>query len=180
MILSAGWIHAPETDEKTNFDAFGRPVEENWATREIHIPDAFVYPGEDLENVDNSASTIHLVNDAEAMAEEALRLAGGSTSQETVLAVGDAEFSPALLNAFAAAGWKLNMPEGRSPLSADLGRLASQLADACDARENLPLWKNEAETVTNNGTQGLDAFAALLCNTALQQAWVRSQCGYCY
>ena len=165
------WIHAPETEEKTNFDAFGRPVEENWATREIHIPDAFVYPGEDLENVDNSASTIHLVNDAEAMAEEALRLAGGSTSQETVLAVGDAEFSPALLNAFAAAGWKLNMPEGRSPLSADLGRLASQLADACDARENLPLWKNEPEAVTNNGTQGLDAFAALLCNTALQQAW---------
>ena len=164
------WVHAPKA-EKEHFDAYGRPVEDIWSTREIQIPDAFVDPDNTPENVDNNTSTIHLVNDAEAMAEEALRLAGGSTSQETVLAVGDAEFSPALLNAFAAAGWKLNMPEGRSPLSADLGRLASQLADACNARENLPLWSNEAEAVTNNGTQGLDAFVALLCNTALQQAW---------
>lgn len=165
------WIHAPEDEEKANFDAFGRPIEENWATREIHIPDAFVYTGNTPENVNNEASTIHQVNDAEAMAEEALRLAGGCSSREAVLSVGDADFSPALLNTFAAAGWQLNMPEGRSALSTDLGRLAGQLADACEARENLPLWSNEADTVTNNGTQGLDAFAALLCNTALQQTW---------
>lgn len=165
------WIHAHKTEEKENFDAFGRPVEANWTAREIHIPDAFVYHDNNPENVDNKASTIHLVNDAEAMAEEALRLAAGYSSREAVLAVGDADFSPALLNAFAAASWKLNLPEGRSPLSADLGRLASQLADACEARENLPLWNDEAGGIANNGAQGLDAFVALLCNTALQQAW---------
>lgn len=165
------WIHAPEGEEASHFDAFGRPVEDNWATREILIPDAFIYPDDNPENVNNQASAIHLVNDAEAMAKEALRLAGGCSAQEAVLAVGDADFSPALLNNFAAAGWMLNMPEGRSPLSADLGRLPSQLADACEARENLPLWSNEANAVTNNGTQGLDAFVTLLCNTALQQAW---------
>ncbi|MBR6576539.1 MAG: PD-(D/E)XK nuclease family protein [Akkermansia sp.] len=164
------WVHAHE-DEKPHFDTFGRPMEEDWTEREIRIPNAFVYPGNDPDNVDNEASTIHLVNDAEAMAEEALRLAGGCTSREAVLAVCDDDFSPALLNTFADAGWQLNMPEGRSAMSTDLGRLASQLADACDARENLPLWSDEDEAVTNNGTQGLEAFAALLCNTALQQAW---------
>lgn len=169
------WIHAPETEEeKAHFDAFGRPVENHWTAREISIPDAFVYPDNNPENVDNEASAIHLVNDAEAMAAEALRLAGGCTSQEAVLAVGDTDFSPALLNAFADSGWKLNMPEGRSPLSTDLGRLAAQLADACEVRENLPLWSDEADAITNNGTQGLDAFVALLCNTALQQAWAEA------
>ena len=164
------WVHAPE-EEKPHFDSFGRPMENAWNTREIHIPNAFVYPDNNLENVDNEASTIHLVNDAEAMAKEALRLAGGCTSREAVLAVGDDEFSPALLNTFADAGWELNMPEGRSAMSTDLGRLASQLADACDARENTPIWSDEGNVVTDNGTQGLDAFVALLCNTALQQAW---------
>ena len=164
------WVHAPKA-EKEHFDAYGRPVEDIWSTREIQIPDAFVCPDNNPENVDNNTSTIHLVNDAEAMAEEALRLAAGHSSQETVLAVGDSDFSPSLLNAFDADGWKLNLPEGRSPLSADMGRLASLLADACEARENLSLWNDETGAITNNGTQGLDAFVALLCNTALQQAW---------
>lgn len=163
------WIHASEAEEKENFDAFGRPVEANWTTREILIPDSFVYTDNEPENVDNNASTIHLVNDAEAMAEEVLRLAAGYSSREVVLAVGDTDFSPALLNAFDAAGWKLNLPEGRSPLSSDLGRLPSLLADACEAREHLPLWNEETNSITDNGMQGLDAFVALLHNTALQQ-----------
>lgn len=162
------WVHAPK-EEFAHFDAFGLPLESAWTTREIHIPDSFVYTDNDPENVDNNASTIHLVNDAEAMAEEALRLAAGLSTREAVLAVGDTDFSPALLNAFDAAGWKLNLPEGRSPLSSDLGRLPSLLADACEAREYLPLWNEETNSITDNGMQGLDAFVALLHNTALQQ-----------
>ncbi len=164
------WVHAPK-EEKSNFDAYGRPIEHEWNTREIRIPDAFVYRDDNPEDVEDSASRIHLVNDTEAMAKEALRLAAGLSSREVVLAVGDSDFSPALLNTFAAAGWQLNMPEGRSAMSADLGRLATQLADACEARANLSLWNEETESIPNNGTQGLDAFVPLLCNTALQQAW---------
>jgi len=164
------WVHAPE-EERAHFDAYGRPIEDVWSRREIHIPDAFIYTDGNPENVDNELSSIHLVNDAEAMAEEALRLAAGRTSRDVVLAVGDADFSPALLNSFSSAGWQLNLPEGRSAMSADLGRLANQLADACEARLNQPLWSEKTGEVTNNGTQGLDAFVTLLGNTALQQAW---------
>lgn len=167
------WVHAPE-EEQEHFDAFGRPVEDVWSTREIHIPNAFVYTDNNPESLDNCASTIHLVNDAEAMANEALRLAGGHSPREVVLAVGDTEFSPAIMNTFAGAGWQLNIPEGRSAQSTDTGRLVSQLADACAARENLPIWDNTADGITNNGSQGLDAFVSLLCNTTLQQVWAEN------
>ncbi len=165
------WVHAP-LSEAYKFDAFGLPREADWVEREIEIPDALVYTDAERSVVDNAASTIHLVTDAEGMAEEALRLAGGHDSREVVLAVGDSEFSPSIINTFTAASpaWKLNLPEGRNPMTTDLGRLPGQLADACDARENLPLWDAKQQGVRNNDIRGLDAFIALLTNTALQQA----------
>ena len=165
------WVHAPGS-EAYKFDDFGLPKEADWGNREIEIPDALVYADADRNVVDNAASTIHLVTDAEAMAEEALRLAGGKDSRGVVLAVGDSEFSPAIINAFTAASpaWKLNLPEGRNPMTTDLGRLPGLLADACDARENMPLWDTKQQGVRNNDIRGLDTFIALLTNTALQQA----------
>lgn len=165
------WVHAPRT-EAYKFDDFGLPLEAGWLNREIEIPDALVYADAAREVVDNDASTIHLVTDAEAMAAEALRLAGGHDSRELALAVGDSEFSPSIINAFAAASpaWQLNLPEGRNPMTTDLGRLPGQLADACDARENLPLRNATQPGIRNNDVRGLDAFIALLTNTALQQA----------
>lgn len=164
------WVHAPQS-EAYKFDDFGLPLEADWLNREIEIPDALVYADDAREIVDNDASTIHLVTDAEAMAAEALRLAGGHDSRELALAVGDSEFSPSIINAFAAAtpAWRLNLPEGRNPMTTDLGRLPGQLADACEARENLPLWDAKQQGVRNNDVRGLDAFIALLTNTALQQ-----------
>lgn len=163
------WVHAPQS-EAYKFDDFGLPLEAGWLNREIEIPDALVYADAAREVVDNDASTIHLVTDAEAMAAEALRLAGGHDSRELALAVGDSEFSPSIINAFAAAtpAWRLNLPEGRNPMTTDLGRLPGQLADACEARENLPLWDEKQQGVRNNDVRGLDAFIALLTNTALQ------------
>lgn len=165
------WVHAP-TEEAAHFDAFGIPVDEHWSNRQIDIPNAIEYKDAEHKITDDAASAIHLTNDEESMAEAALRIAAGMNSQELVLAVGDAAFSPALVNAFAAtpAGWKLNLPEGRRAATTDLGCLGSQLADACAARENQPLWDNESGGIRNNDMQGLDAFAALLCNSALQQA----------
>ncbi|MBR5879553.1 MAG: PD-(D/E)XK nuclease family protein [Akkermansia sp.] len=162
------WINAPE-EESESFDAFGCPVIDNWSTREIVIPDAFVYTDETMQAVDTNASTIHITDDAEAMAEEALRLAGGHTSREVAIAVGDAEFSPSILSSFAAKDWQLNMPEGRSALTTDLGRLAMQLTEACTAREKRAFFNEGADIITNNDTQGLDAYVALLCNTSLQK-----------
>lgn len=167
------WVHAP-AEEASHFDAFGIPVDDYWSNRQIDIPNAIEYKDVEHKNIDDATSTIHLTDDAESLAEAALRLAAGYNSQELVLAVGDAAFSPALVNAFAAstAGWKLNLPEGRSAATTDLGCLVSQLADACAARENLPLWDNESGGIRNNDMQGLDAFIALLYNSALQQAMV--------
>lgn len=165
------WVHAPET-EAAAFDAFGQPIDTAWTTRHISIPDAIVYMDEAKENVDNTASTIHMVNDAEDMAAAALRLAGGHHSNDIVLASGDPEFTPGIINAFAAASpaWKYNLPEGRNLMTTDIGQLPEQLAAACNARKMLPLWNEEESGINNNGVQGLDAFVALLTNTALQKA----------
>lgn len=163
------WVHAPE-QEKQNFDFIGRPKESAWLNREISIPHAFVYADEKQEEVDNAASTIHLVDDEESMAGETLRLAAGCASRDVVLSVADEEFAPAIVNTFAREGWTLSIPEGRKVLSTDMGSLCTQLADACEAREKLPIWEAETGAINNNNTQGLNTFTALLCNTALQQA----------
>lgn len=165
------WVHAP-ISEAYHFDDFGLPLETAWANQKIEIPGAINYSNEDKCIVDNETSTIHQVDDAEAMAAEALRLAGGHDFRNVVLAVGDSEFSPAIVNAFATASpaWNLNLPEGRNAMTTDLGKLPGQLADACDARKHRPLWSDTQGKVNNNGTQGLDAFVALLTNTALQTA----------
>ena len=163
------WVHTPE-EEKSNFDIIGRPKESAWLNREINIPHAFVYANEKQEVVDNEASTIHLADDEESMAAETLRLAVGCNSREVVLSVADENFAPAIVNTFAREGWQISIPEGRNTLSTDLGSLATQLADACEARTQLPLWADKTGTLNNNNTQSLNTFIALLCNRALQQA----------
>lgn len=148
------WVHAPG-EEKARFDAYGLPLEDAWVFREIDIDD----------------SSIYLVNDAEDMAAKAIELTGGCSSRDLVLAVGDAEFSPAMVNAYqdASSAWGLNLPAGRHLASIDLGRLVSQLTDACAERARLPLWSEAAGEIQNNAMGCLEAFVALLHNTALQR-----------
>ncbi len=161
------WVHAPE-EEAAHFDAFGLPLEESWCAREIDIPAALVFTDAGNKIVDNTRSTIHLTDDAAAMAAEAVRLAGGLRSDEVVLATGSTDFSPALLNAFATPevgmGWQLNAPEGRSLRTTELGNLPELLADFCAARNGDRITSDK-----QGGMLELNAFVALLCNRTLQQ-----------
>lgn len=148
------WINCPET-EADHFDAWGRPKEESWMERDIDIPQAT--PQE---------PTIHLVNDAQELAEKARYLAGGFNSAETVLITGDSAYTPALIDAFAddANGWGLKSPEGRSFLSTNIGQLPAQLADFCTARQDF--FSNATQ---NGGMLELNTYVTLLCNSALQR-----------
>lgn len=161
------WVHAPES-EAAHFDAFGLPLESAWTTREIDIPDALNFANAEKTVVDNARSTIHLADDAEAMATEAVRLAGGYRSDEVVLATGSTDYTPALLNAFSSPelgmGWQMNAPEGRSLRTTALGCLPELLADFCAARNRDGIVSDK-----QGGMLELNAFVALLCNRTLQQ-----------
>ncbi len=161
------WVHAPES-EAAHFDAFGLPLESAWTTREIDIPDALNFANAEKTVVDNARSTIHLADDAEAMAAEAVRLAGGCRSDEVVLATGSTDYTPALLNAFSSPelgmGWQMNAPEGRSLRTTELGCLPELLADFCAARN-----RDGIVSAKQGGMLELNAFVALLCNRTLQQ-----------
>lgn len=143
------WVHAEKKDAR-RFDGFGMPVVKYWADCDIEIPDFY----------------IHMVDDAEAVAAEACRLAGGCNSGEVVIATGDKTYEPALIGAFAAQNeaWQFRSPEGRSFLTTDVGNLPGQLADYCSAYQDF------YSTVTENaGMREMDAFLALLNNRTLQQ-----------
>lgn len=161
------WVHAPK-EESAHFDAFGLPLESAWTTREIDIPDALNFSDAEKTVVDNARSTIHLTDDAEAMAEEAVRLAGGFRSDEVALATGSTDFSPSLLNAFSSpkvgTGWQLNAPEGRSLRTTELGSLPELLADFCAARNGDGIVSDK-----QGGMLELNAFVGLLSNRCLQQ-----------
>lgn len=161
------WVHAP-VSEACCFDAFGIPLESAWVEREIDIPNAFVFSDVERKVVDDARSSIHMVDDAEAMAAAALRLAGGFCSDEVVLATGSPDYTPALLNAFSmpdgGEGWQMNAPEGRSLRTTELGRLPELLADFCAVRHG-----DGVVSAKQGGMPELNAFVALLCNRALQQ-----------
>lgn len=163
------WVNAPKAEAK-NFDTFGMPTEA-WCRCEVKVPDALVY--QDEMHVDADRSTLHLVDDAEELAREAVRLTAGLRSDEVMVAVGDTAYTPAIIGAFETAaedaegkpkGWNLYAPEGRTLLTTEVGRLPEQLADLCAAREEFRL------TAEDEGGMGeLNAFSALICNGALQR-----------
>ncbi len=162
------WINAP-TSEKENFDRIGRPKEEAWTSRDIDIPQALVFLDKECTQVDDNASTIHLVNDAAAVASTAVQLSDGLSSHDIVLATGNTDYTPALVGAFERSdeqqAWHFNTPEGRTLLTTDIGQLAEQLADYCTAR--LDFCNNDT---TEGGMSELQTFVTLLNNLALQQA----------
>ena len=164
------WVHAPDTPEyKERFDSVGRPIEKHWSNCDVDIPRALVFCETDSEQIDNTKSTIHLVNDAVELAEEAVRLASGLTSEQVEIATGDAAYTPALIEAFknppSGDGWQLRDPEGRSILITDVGRLPEQLANYCAAHHT-----NRLHDTATGGQGELNAYVELLCNQALQQA----------
>lgn len=164
------WVNAPKEEAK-NFDTFGMPTEA-WCGCDVQVPDALVF--QDEMHVDADRSTLHLVDDAEELAQEAVRLTAGLASDEVMVAVGDTAYTPAIIGAFESAaedeegkstGWNLYAPEGRTLLTTEVGRLPDLLADLCSAREEFRV-SDEDE----GGMAELNAFTALLCNGALQRA----------
>lgn len=163
------WVNAPKEEAK-NFDAYGMPTEA-WCRCDIRVPDALVY--QDEMHVDADRSTLHLVDDADALAREAVRLTAGLNSDEVMVAVGDTAYTPAIIGAFESAkededgkpdGWNLYAPEGRTLLTTEVGRLPKLLADLCAAREEFRLSEED-----EGGVAELKAFTALICNGALQR-----------
>lgn len=164
------WVHAPDTSEyHARFDFLGRPKESYWASADchIHIPQALVLTDAAQNKVDNTTSTIHLVDGADELAAEALRLAGELDSNQVVISTGDPNYTPAIVGAFGRAAqgeqWRLHAPEGRSLLGTDVGILPEQLANYCAARQNL-----YASDPAEGGMGEMHAFLSLLCNRALQ------------
>lgn len=158
------WVNAPEPKPgDALFDAFGMPTTA-WTTRDIDVPNALVFQDEEKKVLDGDRSTLHLVDDATALAQEAVRLAGGRTSDEVMVAVGDTAYTPAIIGAFEEKGWSLYAPEGRSLLTTDVGRLVGQLADLCAAREEFRLTDTD-----DGGMAELNAFVELMCNPVLQR-----------
>jgi len=135
------WIHAPQT-HADHFDDWGQPGS-FWE----HCP----IPVED--------SSLHVLPDARALAARAVQLMDGIPSDEAVLGVCDAEMLPAIHTAFHMQSWPLYLPEGRSPLTADLARLPDELEAAA------PRTNGKTEVGTGGGAAEL---SLLLRNTALQ------------
>lgn len=161
------WVNADEA-QRGNFNAYGEPLESEWADCSIDIPNAFVYSDKECTMVDDDASCIHLVDDATAMAQEMLKLAGGYSSNDVVLAVGDSQYTAPIVTAFEKPrqgnGWKLNMPEGRSLLGTDVGTLVAQMANLCAARADF-----RTEDEREGGMVELNAFTTVLSNSIVQK-----------
>lgn len=124
------WIHAPQS-HADHFDDWGQPGE-YWSRCPIPVSD----------------HALHVLPDADALAEQALRLLEGVPSEQAVLGVCDPDMLPALHTAFHAQGWPLYLPEGRHPLTSDLPRLASEwvaaTAPSAGAADLVQLLRNTA------------------------------------
>ena len=152
------WVNAP-AEESSRFDVYGQPVavisegshaRMGWSECPIHIPST----GSDTSS---TCDTIHPTGSVQAFGLKVKELAGGYHSDEALLASCDNSLSPILVSAFLPE-WQVNMPEARSLLSTEAGRLPLQLKNACSA------WCQA--NVGSNRT--LEDFFTLLRNRTLQ------------
>lgn len=152
------WVNAP-AEEAFRFDTYGQPLaiisegphaHMGWSECPIHIP------GTD-SNSDSICDTIHPTGSVQAFGLKVKELAGGYDSDEVLLASCDNSLSPMLVSAFLPE-WQVNMPEARSLLSTEAGRLPMQLKNACSA------WCQDS--VGSNRT--MEDFLTLLRNRTLQ------------
>ncbi len=114
---------------------YGTPLTD-WQHEPICIPD----------------SAIRITPNGVGMAQAALQACAHHSSDQIVLGCCDASFAPRLRQAFTRAGWPLNMPEGRSFLTTEIGQLPAQLLRAV------------------NGLTKVHAIEPVLRNAALQRA----------
>lgn len=169
------WINAPAS-EAPRFDTFGQPLPiiavgpragQGWAECPIEIPRE-IQPHE-FASAARDTDLIHSTGTPSAYGLKVRELAGGLHSDEVVLASCDESLSPMLVSAFHPE-WQINLPEGRSLLATDAGRLPLQLRDACLATEGKE----------NSGNMSMENFLTLLKNHALQSilAPAGSRCSF--
>ena len=152
------WVNAPAS-EAARFDLYGQPLtiitdgphaRMGWSECPIHIPAN--NPGTGCR-----CDTIHPTGSVQAFGRKVKELAGGCHSNEVLLASCDNTLSPMLVSAFLPE-WQVCMPEARSLLASEAGRLPQQLWKACYA------WRQES--TSNNRT--MEEFLTLLRNRTLQ------------
>ncbi|MFM7182120.1 MAG: PD-(D/E)XK nuclease family protein [Verrucomicrobiales bacterium] len=112
-------VHAP-ADMEGLFDVWGRPEREGWKAATLPLP--------------NGNDSIQVLNNDEDVARAALRACAGREAQAIALACPDDSLLPALERAFAAAGWPLYNPGGRSAGSTGLVPALSYWLDLLGSR----------------------------------------------
>lgn len=173
------WVNAPAT-EAPRFDAFGQPLphiesgpfaRQGWSECGIDIP-RLPHTYETAPAVQES-DVIHPMGSVQEYGRKVRELAGGLNSSDVVLASCDSALSPALVSAFQPE-WPLSMPEGRSLLATEVGRLPMQLRDVCaymasdsseirySIEDFLALLRNHAWQQCLGSTQNLHAFNVFL------------------
>ena len=91
--------------------------------------------GEEKQNI--SDSDIAVVADGAGMAQTALQECSGCESDTVALGCCDSSFAPVLRNAFENAGWRLNLPEGRSFLTTEAGQWMQAMQRALGQPESV-------------------------------------------
>lgn len=154
------WVNAP-AEEAARFDTFGQPIpvisegphaRMGWSECPIEIPSTNSEPG-------MPCNTIHPTGSVQAFGRKVRELAGGCASDEVLLASCDNSLSPMLVSAFLP-DWQISMPEGRSLLATEAGRIPRQLCDVCTAWSQEDIGSNRA----------MEDFLTLLRNRTLQSS----------
>lgn len=154
------WVNAPE-NEMIRFDACGQPIpiisgknheKLGWSECPIDIPP----PCNGAEFI-TVTDIIHPTGSVPAFGQKVRELAGGHDAAELVLASCDNSLSQVLVSAFRP-DWQINLPEGRSLMATEAGRIPIQLRDAYLALHN--------EDQTSN--RCMEDLLALLRNRTLQ------------
>lgn len=159
------WVNAP-AEESTRFDTFGQPIpvisegphaRMGWSECPIVIPTTNSEHG-------TPCNTIHPTGSVQAFGRKVRELAGGCASDEVLLASCDNSLSPMLISAFLP-DWQISMPEGRSLLATEAGRIPRQLCDVCTAWSQEEIGSNRA----------MEDFLTLLRNRTLQSSLTPAQ-----
>lgn len=159
------WVNAP-AEEAARFDTFGQPIpiipdgphaRMGWSECPIEIPSADSAPG-------IPCNTIHPTGSVQAFGRKVRELAGGCASDEVLLASCDNSLSPMLVSAFLPE-WQVSMPEGRSLLTTEAGRIPRQLCDVCTSWNQEDIGSNRA----------MEDFLTLLRNRTLQRSQTPAQ-----
>ncbi len=152
------WVNAP-AEEAARFDTFGQPIpiisegahaRMGWSECPIEIPTT------SCESA-TPCNTIHPTGSVQAFGRKVRELAGGCASNEVLLASCDNSLSPMLVSAFLP-DWQISMPEGRSLLTTEAGRIPRQLCDVCTSWSQGDISSNRA----------MEDFLILLRNRTLQ------------